>query len=257
MTSWLTRITVVLLNILLPALLACGAEPVAPGASGDRPILVLKNGQILEGRISQSQDGYVVDLGDGQIRVKSAEVDLICNNLEEGYQHKRAAIQVGNVHHHLELAQWCLRHDLLGPAATELADAVAADPTNPMIGALQHRLKLAMEPPAEPAAKAVAGPTNEDLDRLLRALPPGTVETFTQSVQPVLMNHCATGGCHGPQSSTSLRLYSRDLGQDRQSTPDAAKSLGRVAAGGPREPPGEQSANGAQRSARHGQTSYF
>jgi hypothetical protein len=33
------------------------------------------------------------------------------------------------------------------------------------------------------------------------------VETFTQSVQPVLMNHCASGGCHGPQSDTALRLF--------------------------------------------------
>ena len=42
---------------------------------------------------------------------------------------------------------------------------------------------------------------------MVRSLPHGTVETFTQSVQPVLMNHCAAGGCHGPQSDTGLRLF--------------------------------------------------
>ena len=42
---------------------------------------------------------------------------------------------------------------------------------------------------------------------MVRSLPHGVVETFTQSVQPVLMNHCATGGCHGPQSETGLRLF--------------------------------------------------
>ena len=42
---------------------------------------------------------------------------------------------------------------------------------------------------------------------MVRSLPPGVVETFTQSVQPVLMNHCATGGCHAPQSETGLRLF--------------------------------------------------
>ena len=129
--------------------------------------------------------------------------------MEDGYRQKRAAIQVGNVHHHIELAQWCLRHGLLGPAATELADATVAEPNDPMIDVLHHRLKMAMEPPPKPeaAGKSTAGPSNEELDRMVRSLPHGVVETFTQSVQPVLMNHCATGGCHGPQSETGLRLF--------------------------------------------------
>ena len=88
--------------------------------------------------------------------------------MEDGYRRKRAGIQLGNVHSHLELAQWCLRHGLLGPAATELADATAADPTHPMILVLRHRLKMAMEPPPSPnaQAKAISGPSNDELDRV-------------------------------------------------------------------------------------------
>ena len=41
---------------------------------------------------------------------------------------------------------------------------------------------------------------------MVRGLPHGAVEMFTQSVQPVLMNHCTSSGCHGAQSQTSLRL---------------------------------------------------
>ena len=37
-------------------------------------------------------------------------------------------------------------------------------------------------------------------------MPPGSMETFTQTIQPVLMNHCTTAGCHGPQSDTGYRL---------------------------------------------------
>ena len=187
----------------MPADQAPAANPPGQG------ILVLRNGQTIEGRITQTAGLYVVDLGDGQIRVKAADVDLVCANLEDGYRRKRAAIQVGNVHHHIELAEWCLRHGLLGPAATELADATVAEPDNPMIDVLHQRLKMAMEPPPKPeaAGKLVAGPSNEELDRMVRSLPHGVVETFTQSVQPVLMNHCATGGCHGPQSESGLRLF--------------------------------------------------
>jgi hypothetical protein len=205
----IVRTAIVFLGSLVPSLGLCAGDQPPAANPPNQGILLLRNGQTLEGRIVQGEGLFVVDLGDGQIRVKAADVELVCSSLEDGYRRKRAAIQVGNVHHHLELAQWCLRHGLLGPAAAELADATAAEPNNPMIGAVQHRLKMALEPPVLPdaAGKATSGPSNEELDQLVRSLPHGSVETFTQSVQPVLINHCATGGCHGPQSDTALRLY--------------------------------------------------
>jgi hypothetical protein len=90
----------------------------------------------------------------------------------------------------------------------ELADAKTADPNSPMLGGLEHRLKMALEPPTTSnTGKSIPGPTNDELDRMIRGLPRGAIESFTQSVQPVLMNHCATAGCHGPQSETGLRLF--------------------------------------------------
>jgi hypothetical protein len=41
------------------------------------------------------------------------------------------------------------------------------------------------------------------------------METFTQTVQPLLMNNCTASGCHGPLSTNNLRLI-------RVSTADAA-----------------------------------
>ena len=192
------------------AALPCGlrAEDI-PRPPPDRGMLILRNGQVLEGRITQADGLHVVDLPGGQIRVKNADVDMVCGSLEEGYARKRATIQVGDVHQHLELAQWCLRQGLLTHAADELSDAIAADPQNPMIGALRHRLKMAQEPPptAEPRTAAEPGISNEELDRMVRGLPHGAVEIYTQSVQPVLMNHCTSSGCHGPQSDNGLRLF--------------------------------------------------
>jgi hypothetical protein len=183
------------------------APPVAAPA---QEMLLLRNGEVISGKITKQDDVYLVDLAHGRIRVKQADVGLICSSLEDGYQKKRAVIQVGNVHDHLELAQWCLRHNLLGSASLELADATAADPKNPMIAALKHRLKMAMEPPPvvnpKKGAVTLAGPSNDELDRMLRGMPRAAVETFTQSVQPVLLNHCATAGCHGPQAE-SFRLH--------------------------------------------------
>ncbi len=186
-----------------------GAESPLPGATSEKGMVVLRNGEVIEGKITHAEGLYVVDLSDGQIRLKEADVDLVCNSLEDGYRRKRSLIEVGNVHQHLELAQWCLRHELLGPTAVELADATAADPKNPMIGVLRHRLKMAMEPPptATSKASAISGPSNDELDQMIRGMPRGVVESFTQSVQPVLLNHCTNSGCHGPQCAGGLRLY--------------------------------------------------
>jgi len=187
------------------------AENASSPPSPNRGMIVLRNGEVIEGRISQIEGWYVVDLPDGQIRIKTSEVDVVCRSLEDGYQRKRALIQIGNVQHHLDLAQWCLRYKLLGAAAVELADATVADPANPMIGVLQHRLKIAVEPPAPPSAsetksRSRPGPSTEELDKMVRGLPYKAVEAFTQSVQPVLLNSCTGSGCHNSQSGQGLRL---------------------------------------------------
>jgi hypothetical protein len=173
----------------------------------EQGVVLLRNGQIIEGRITRAGDLYYVVLPEGEIRLKAAEVELCCRNLEEGYQRKRASITADTVEEHLRLAQWCQRHELLRAAAAELADARRIDPQHPMIDILQHRLQMAMEPPPKPAAPSAApGVSFEMLDQMVRGLPPGTVEEFTQSVQPILMNHCATGGCHGSQAESKMQL---------------------------------------------------
>jgi hypothetical protein len=77
-------------------------------------VLLLRNGQAIEGKIARAGDLYYVALPGGEIRIQVADVELCCRSLEEGYWRKRAAAELGNVHDHLRLAQWCLRHGLFG-----------------------------------------------------------------------------------------------------------------------------------------------
>jgi len=197
--------------IIAAAVLFCNfvgapGEDAPSSASGERQLLVLRNGEVLEGHVVRQNDCYLVEFPHGHVRLKLADVELVCKSLEEGYQQKRATIQIGNVHHHLQLAQWCLRHRLWGQAAAELADAAKAEPDNPLIGALRQRLEMAMSPP-QPEKQAVAsGPTNEELDRMIRSLSPKAVEQFSQCIQPMLLNHCTSSGCHGPLQQDGFRL---------------------------------------------------
>jgi hypothetical protein len=202
-------------RLLLWLALAIGSLAVSESAAADltlgpQPgVLMLRNGQLVEGEILLAGDRYDVSVGGGQIHIKRGDVDFVGKTVLDCYQHRRSRIEVGKVQEDLELAEWCLRLQLYEQAALALADAVDADALHPRIALLERRLKFALERPAD-AVAAVAqpfdGPSTRDLDRMVEGLPAGCVETFTTLIQPVLLNHCSTAGCHGPQSETPLKL---------------------------------------------------
>ncbi|HEX4130987.1 MAG TPA: hypothetical protein VHZ24_13170 [Pirellulales bacterium] len=201
---------------LVAALLAisCGAEPFQ--AAPQEGILLLTNGQILRGRITHSGDHYYVALATGEIRLKTSEVELFCLSLEDGYQRKRAALVLGDANDHLELAQWCIAQRLFGHAARELADALEKEPDHPKIPVLERRMHLAMSERDAPPAGETTQPTslsNDELDRMVRGMPEGTVETFTHTIQPLLLNNCTGSGCHGSDPATHYSLLRIPLGR--------------------------------------------
>ncbi len=181
---------------------------------GDGPpaadqIVVLRNGEVLRGQVVRQEDHYRITLANGELRLRAAEVELICHDLDEAYRAKRAQIQMDRADDHLDLAEWCLRQSLPGDAARELSAALVLEPKNPRIAFVDRRLQQALAPPPAPTAANDHPPprvTDEDLDRLVRSLPPGTLETFNASVQPMLMSSCATAGCHGSGGTASFSL---------------------------------------------------
>jgi hypothetical protein len=178
---------------------------------GPRPgVLLLRNGELIEGDITLAGDRYDVAVPSGQMHIRRSEVQFVGRSMLECYDRRKASISIDKVQDHLELADWCLRHHLYEQAALALADAVATDSSHPRIGLLERRLKLELEQQAspEPHAKDAESdlPSSRDLDRMVQGLPAGTVELFTATIQPMLLNHCSTAGCHGPQGTASLRL---------------------------------------------------
>jgi hypothetical protein len=187
-------------------------------------VVLLRNGSVLSGLVMRSGDYYEVQFDDGELRIRVDEVAFVGPTLEACYEHRRQGLEFQKVGDHLALAEWCLRHDLIGLAGRELRDAMACDPTHPKIGLLERRLRLALEAPAtnadpaEPTDLQVARP--EDLDRMIRSMPTGTVETFTNVIQPLLINQCSTSNCHGPTSESPLKLLRVAAGktQSRRAT---------------------------------------
>ncbi len=187
----------------VPGQPAAGASPARDG------ILLLRNGNLLQGKITERADRYAVVVDGGEIHVKASEVLSVCRTLQEGYRKKQSFVRPGNVRDHLELALWCQRYGLLECAAEQLAEAKALDPRYPMIPLVERRIQISpFRPKAvdRAAAPSDSPPPPEDLDVLARGMPPGSIERFTQTIQPLLANNCSAAGCHGPNTESRFRL---------------------------------------------------
>ncbi|HQU43009.1 MAG: hypothetical protein B7Z73_06030 [Planctomycetia bacterium 21-64-5] len=197
-----------------PASRRAAAEPLQ--LSPIDGVVLLRNGQVLSGKIARAGDYYYVSLPRGEIRLKANEVEKVARRVEELYEEKQARLRPGELRDHLDLAEWCVEQKLVEQGSRQLALAMSLDPRHPRIGLIQRRLELAQRRDVEPAPArhpADSGPSNEELDRLVRGLPSHAVETFTSTVQPLLVNTCTTSGCHGPRSQGKLRLFRLSLGE--------------------------------------------
>jgi hypothetical protein len=183
-------------------------------------VVMLRNGETFQGVVTEAGDHLIITLPDGEISLKTSEVEAIFRTLDEGYLRQRNVLTPdAKADAHLDLAQWCLRHKLYERAAEEIEAARGADPRHPKIDFMQRKLKLVQEQPKAMVARTVSTatandePTNDDLDRFIRGVSTEAIETFAHSIQPLLLNNCTASSCHGPRSDTGLSLLRIQLGR--------------------------------------------
>jgi hypothetical protein len=204
--------------IVLAAVLSVGFWA-DPSSYADSPrtepvdtVLLLYNGNVVSGKIRQDGDHYWVKSRSAKIKIRADQVELACGSVEEGYQQKHAAVEGGGARGHLDLAHWCLRQRLFQHAETELQTARTIEPGHPRIAVLERHLAMTQpsNSPTEspPKRKAIPRriPSTDDLNTMVRSLPDGVMESFATTVQPVLLNHCATVGCHAQSGDNHLQL---------------------------------------------------
>ena len=216
MVSPMKRLIQTLLTASIFALHAAGpcaaadGSAAAPPQEGGNSILLLLNGELIQGQVTRLEQQYRVILPTGRIFVPIASVEAVCDTPQDAYELRRSRIVQGQAQDHAELAQWCQRHGLESMAEQELRIARQLEPNNPMVGLIQRRLEAARMPleSADEASadEAGAGPTPQQLEDFAAGLPAGTVEVFTRVVQPLLLNRCATAGCHTERSDNEYRL---------------------------------------------------
>ncbi len=211
---------VALLAFARTSILECiAAEPATSTPALTLPadaVIVLQDGGVLAGRVSHSDDRYIIARDTGELNVSANKVKMVCRSLEEAYEQQRRQFAKPTLESHLSLADWCLRYNLLPQAARELIDARGLDPRHPKIKLLERRLAVAGQPPraekpqtaaikeSSPPAVEKPAPVRHVAKELpsTNELSSVAVEQFTRKVQPILVNNCSTAGCHqlnGPQ----------------------------------------------------------
>lgn len=206
----------------IPALvLACALSAVAAAAepgSDAKGLLLLRNGNILEGQIVQAGDYFVVVLGTSEIRLPAKDVEAQVASRDEAYQLRKFGMFGQGATPHLNLAEWCLRQELFARCQEQLTEARRIDPENPKILEVERRLEFARAPrpaAAAPGAKPISSVTvrADDLEKVIRSLPKSSVERFAAVVQPVLLNRCGANQCHGTNSKADFHLLRPAAGQ--------------------------------------------
>jgi hypothetical protein len=145
-------------------------------------ILVLKNGEILEGQIEQNATKLIVHTRQGsRLVIAKAKADFICESISEAYWGKSARIRASDTNAQIQLFRWCLKHRLLDHAESQLDILMQCDVSKTQMVLLSRqfdamlkarsRPKTTVQPASEtPQPKRLANSTMKP-ERLFQPLP--------------------------------------------------------------------------------------
>ena len=177
---------------------------------GVEGVLVLRNGNLIHGKIIRLQDHYRVEKARSELLIPSTQVDMMCRHVDEVYQKRRQQRTASSADSHVELAKWCLRHGLLEYAARELLDARGIDPEQRQLESLERQLRMALfhreNTYRKGSPKKTTDPPTEEELRAVEQVPPWAKKLFVRQIQPLVINSCATTGCHHAGSEQSFQL---------------------------------------------------
>lgn len=189
--------------------------------------LVLTDGRIVAGKITPRPDGYDVEVAAGRMFINSDRVRFSAESLPDAYNRMRDSIPEFTPANHLELARWCLNNKLHSQARREVLDALFLDPNRDDAKRMLRSLEQTGQTSSSPAngTGLTEFPSQMQLPkpaietRSLAGLNRSVAHSFVRNVQPLLMNKCATSGCHGAGTKSEFELVSTHRG----STPAIAE----------------------------------
>jgi len=116
---------------------ALADEPQREGASGSKVgspsverFLLLSNGQIVQGVVSDDKGQYQVVQRIGVLKFPKKRVEGVFGSVREIYQYKLEQLPERDSEERMKLAHWCLNHQMIPEAREQLTQVVALNPKN-------------------------------------------------------------------------------------------------------------------------------
>jgi len=170
-------------------------------------VLVLQSGQVIEGEISLTNGVYTVKVVEnGELRFRRKAVRLHRQTMDQAYLAMRDELPPGDAAARLKLAGWCLKNDLPARAADQLLAISIEDPGNAQAGYLERRLQSRELAPPPVVVSQLPPATADNPETAAQDLTASQLTEFSTTIQPVLLNTCATSTCHGGRGKTTLVL---------------------------------------------------
>ncbi|MEX2287517.1 MAG: hypothetical protein WD648_10545 [Planctomycetaceae bacterium] len=190
---------------------AAPAEQPAPRQNAVT-LLILQSGHVIEGRVSESPGGYVVDKPNGRMMIPFRLVRFQAANNAEAHAKMRQLYPEQNTQSRMSVAEWCLAQHMYQEAIGELKDALERDPNNADARMMLDRVETLASRLEPDVANAPAKPERTpDGFRFAQpesatGLSPEAVREFTSRIQPILLNKCGNAMCHGRPGEQGFAL---------------------------------------------------
>jgi hypothetical protein len=184
-------------------------EKIIPNGEAKPGLLILVNGNIVEGKISESPSGFLVQVRSNKYLVPYGRVRFEAANRREAYLKQRKFLIKPAPREHVTLARWCFEQKLFAEARIELRDALRLSPRNPFAREMLVQMEEILNPD-DPVNKQRDPSTRRDdagfelsETKSLAGLSRDVVQEYVSRVQPLLMNRCGNASCHGSTKGTS------------------------------------------------------
>jgi hypothetical protein len=220
----------------------------SPGRVGSQEpkVVLLGDGRIVEGVVSEDDGFVVVTQPVGSMRFPGKQVERVFDSLAEVYQYKLEQLPEEDFDERLKLARWCLTQNMQAEARQQLQAILEVSPKHPQAKAMlialdQAQARLALRQRRDPEIQQTAGEEAEKpraerpavLDAaviegarrglgiaetpVIFDLPPAVAvqraNQFARFVHPVLQTYCAR--CHNERYDGRFQLVEVRTRHDR------------------------------------------
>lgn len=182
-------------------------------------LMVLFDGRVLYGQISERPGGYMIEAPDSKQVIPFQMIRLTATSLEEAYVKQRDALKKPTAGDHLQLAEWCYEQRLHDAAREQLAAALKLEPDRIEARQLLAAVETASESAESPRERGSRRPTaGAATPRELTAAGISTDShaQFVRRVQPILVNRCGNASCHGSAAKNDFKLANVRAGHRQQ-----------------------------------------